>query len=42
MCCARREMLELDPSGMPVGMMEDAEFPTMEQRLAPGDKIVIY
>src|SRR5713226_5642865 len=27
---------------MPVGMMEDAEFPSMEQRLAPGDRIVIY
>jgi sigma-B regulation protein RsbU (phosphoserine phosphatase) len=34
--------LDLDATGMPVGMMEDATFPVSEQRLTPGDKIVIY
>ena len=33
---------ELEANGMPVGMMEDAGFPSAEERLAPGDKIVIY
>ena len=27
---------------MPVGLVETAEFSVMEQRLSPGDKIVIY
>jgi serine phosphatase RsbU (regulator of sigma subunit) len=36
------DTVDLDASGMPVGMMEDAEFPAMEQRLAPGDNILIY
>lgn len=32
----------LDATGMPVGMLEEAEFSLAEERLAPGDKIVIY
>jgi len=32
----------LDATGMPVGLMEEAEFPVREERLAPGDKLVIY
>jgi phosphoserine phosphatase RsbU/P len=39
---ANGERLELEASGMPVGLIESAEFPVMEQRLAAGDKIVIY
>ena len=27
---------------MPVGLLDSAEFEVVEQRLAPGDKIVIY
>ena len=34
--------LDLEANGMPVGMMEDAQYPVMEQRLAAGDKVVIY
>ncbi len=33
---------ELEATGMPVGLMEEAEFEVAEQRLAPGDKLVIY
>lgn len=33
---------KLHTSGMPVGMIEDAPFQTVQIRLAPGDKIVIY
>jgi len=36
------ERMELAASGMPVGLMEGAEFTVAEQRLAPGDKVVIY
>ncbi len=32
----------LDATGIPVGLMEEAEFAVAEERLAPGDKIVIY
>lgn len=39
---ANGERLELDATGMPVGLVDSAEFPVMEQRLAPGDKVVIY
>jgi serine phosphatase RsbU (regulator of sigma subunit)/pSer/pThr/pTyr-binding forkhead associated (FHA) protein len=39
---ANGERSELEASGMPVGLIETAEFPVMEQRLAAGDKIVIY
>jgi phosphoserine phosphatase RsbU/P len=33
---------KLHTSGMPVGMIEDAPFQTMQAQLAHGDKIVIY
>ena len=36
------ERLELEASGTPVGLVETAEFAVVEQRLAAGDKIVIY
>jgi serine phosphatase RsbU (regulator of sigma subunit)/pSer/pThr/pTyr-binding forkhead associated (FHA) protein len=39
---ANGERCELEPNGMPVGLLETAEFGVMEQRLEPGDKIVIY
>jgi len=39
---ANGERLELEASGMPVGLVATAEFPVMEQHLAPGDKVVIY
>jgi sigma-B regulation protein RsbU (phosphoserine phosphatase) len=32
----------LEATGMPVGLMESAEFPVTEERLLPGDKVVIY
>jgi len=39
---ASGERLELEASGMPVGLVETAEFPVMTQGLAAGDKVVIY
>jgi sigma-B regulation protein RsbU (phosphoserine phosphatase) len=36
------EQSSLDTTGMPVGLMESAEFPVAEERLLPGDKVVIY
>jgi sigma-B regulation protein RsbU (phosphoserine phosphatase) len=36
------EMSYLEVTGMPVGLMESAEFPVAEERLFPGDKVVIY
>jgi serine phosphatase RsbU (regulator of sigma subunit)/pSer/pThr/pTyr-binding forkhead associated (FHA) protein len=36
------ERMELEANAMPVGLVETAEFPVIEQRLAPGDKVVIY
>jgi phosphoserine phosphatase RsbU/P len=36
------ERFELDATGMPVGMLESAEFAVGECSLAPGDKLVIY
>src|SRR6185369_5808707 len=39
---ANGERSELEASGMPVGLIDTADFPVMEQRLAAGDKIVIY
>ena len=39
---ASGELSTLEATGMPVGLMEAAEFGVAEQRLAPGDKIVIY
>ena len=32
----------LDTTSMPVGMMEDTEFPAESKQLRPGDKLVIY
>ena len=39
---ANGDRLELAATGMPVGLLETAEFGVAELRLAPGDKIVIY
>jgi serine phosphatase RsbU (regulator of sigma subunit)/pSer/pThr/pTyr-binding forkhead associated (FHA) protein len=39
---ANGERSELEATGMPVGLIETAEFRVMEQRLSAGDKIVIY
>jgi serine phosphatase RsbU (regulator of sigma subunit) len=33
---------KLHTSGMPVGMLEEAQFQTMQTQMLPGDKIVIY
>lgn len=33
---------KLNPTGMPVGMVEDAPVQTLETRLDPGDRVVIY
>ncbi len=33
---------ELDTTGMPVGLIEDAEFALAEEWLAPGDKLFVY
>src|SRR5262249_53241048 len=33
---------KLHTSGMPVGMLEEAQFQTMQGQLHPGDKVVIY
>jgi len=32
----------LDATGMPVGLLESAEFPVAEYQLSPGDRLVIY
>jgi serine phosphatase RsbU (regulator of sigma subunit) len=32
----------LEATGVPVGLMEGAEYPVAEERLSPGDKIVLY
>jgi serine phosphatase RsbU (regulator of sigma subunit)/pSer/pThr/pTyr-binding forkhead associated (FHA) protein len=39
---ANGERLELEASGMPVGLVDTAEFAVVELHLAPADKIVIY
>ncbi|MCU1233191.1 MAG: serine phosphatase [Candidatus Solibacter sp.] len=39
---ATGERIELEANGMPIGLIETAEFAVLEQKLAPGDKIVIY
>jgi serine phosphatase RsbU (regulator of sigma subunit)/pSer/pThr/pTyr-binding forkhead associated (FHA) protein len=36
------ELSTLEATGTPVGLMETAEFAVAEERLAPGDKVVIY
>ena len=33
---------ELEATGMPVGLVETAEFAVAEHQLAPGDKVVVY
>jgi len=33
---------KMHTSGMPVGMLEEAQFQTLQAQLEPGDKIVIY
>lgn len=37
-----REMLSLQTTGMPLGMLEEAEFGVQTLQLEPGDKIVAY
>ena len=39
---ASAELSELETTGMPVGLMEGAEFALSEERLGPGDKLLIY
>ena len=39
---ANGERLELDASGVPVGLIDGAAFTVERQQLSPGDKIVIY
>jgi serine phosphatase RsbU (regulator of sigma subunit) len=39
---ARGELMELEATGMPVGLMEGAEFTVESLQLAPGDHVVIY
>lgn len=39
---ANGERVELEASGMPLGLVETAEFAVVEHRLGAGDKIVIY
>jgi serine phosphatase RsbU (regulator of sigma subunit)/pSer/pThr/pTyr-binding forkhead associated (FHA) protein len=39
---ANGEREEFEANGMPVGLIETAEFTVVEQQLSPGDKIVIY
>jgi serine phosphatase RsbU (regulator of sigma subunit)/pSer/pThr/pTyr-binding forkhead associated (FHA) protein len=36
------EQSYLEATGMPVGLMESAEFPVSQEILLPGDKVVIY
>jgi len=36
------EQVSLEPTSMPVGLIETAEFPVEEQLLVPGDKVVVY
>ncbi len=36
------EMLALEATGTPVGMLEDARYAVAETRLAPGDKLLIF
>jgi serine phosphatase RsbU (regulator of sigma subunit) len=39
---ASGKQVELDATGMPVGLLDSAEFAVAEWQLAPGDKVVIY
>ena len=35
-------VVELEANGMPVGLLEEAQFPVVEWHLSAGDKVVIY
>jgi sigma-B regulation protein RsbU (phosphoserine phosphatase) len=37
-----KRLRQLHTSGMPVGMIEDASFQTVQAQLSPGDKVVIF
>jgi sigma-B regulation protein RsbU (phosphoserine phosphatase) len=37
-----KRLRQLHTSGMPVGMIEEASFQTVQTQLAPGDKVVIF
>jgi serine phosphatase RsbU (regulator of sigma subunit)/pSer/pThr/pTyr-binding forkhead associated (FHA) protein len=39
---ASGQLSTLEATGMPVGLMETAEFGVAEEHLAPGDKVIIY
>jgi sigma-B regulation protein RsbU (phosphoserine phosphatase) len=39
---ANGERVELEATGMPVGMIEGAEFTVESLQLAPGDHVIIY
>jgi phosphoserine phosphatase RsbU/P len=39
---ANGERIELEATGMPVGLMEGAEFTVESLQLSPGDRVVIY
>jgi sigma-B regulation protein RsbU (phosphoserine phosphatase) len=39
---ANAALSELETTGMPVGLMDGAEFALGEERLEPGDKLLIY
>jgi serine phosphatase RsbU (regulator of sigma subunit) len=39
---AAGDRIELEATGMPVGLMEGAEFTLESIQLAPGDRVVIY
>jgi phosphoserine phosphatase RsbU/P len=39
---ATGDLQTLPATSVPVGLLESAEFTVLEQRLAPGDKVVIY
>ncbi|MBL8228219.1 MAG: SpoIIE family protein phosphatase [Bryobacterales bacterium] len=36
------EILKLEATSMPLGMLEDAEFTVVQTQLEPGDKIIVY
>lgn len=36
------DLVELDATGLPVGLVEDAQYEVSEWRLTPGDKLIIY
>jgi phosphoserine phosphatase RsbU/P len=38
----RGEIRELEGEGLPIGIMEDAEFPTLTTVIAPGSSLLLY